>query len=223
MLKLIGLGLLATAMAAPLHAAAEDTVDWVDWTNFAGSVSQNGKTIGVTFTGTALDNTHADWFTGHEGAYITPEVSNAPGTEGILTFVGGDATLHHIHFSEAVKNPYLAIVSLGAANYTSSFNFQNVDSITLISEGAGYFGDGKIEIAGGTVSGEEGHGVVRLNGTFTDLYFTTPVNEYWYGATLGVQVSAVPEPGSWCMLLAGGAMLGMLGRRRRHGTLAQRA
>lgn len=221
MKNLIGLGLLATAMAAPLHAAADDTVDWVDWTNLAGTVTQNGKTVGVTFTGNALDNTHADWFTGYDGAYITPEVTNAPGTEGILTFTGGDTTVHHIHFSEAVTNPYLAIVSLGAKDYASSFNFQNVDSITLISEGQGYYGDGKIEIAGSTVSGEEGHGVVRLNGTFTDLYFTTPVSEFWYGTTIGVPVTAVPEPGTWCMLLAGGAMLGMLGRRRKQGKLPQ--
>lgn len=220
MKNLIGLGLLATAMAAPLHAAAEDTVDWVDWTNFSGTVTQHGKTVDVTFTGQALDNTHANWFNGYDSAYISPEVTNNPGTEGIVTFVGGDTTLHHIHFSEAVTNPYLAIVSLGARDLAASFSFQNVDSITLISEGQGYYGDGSFDINGGTVSGNEGHGVVRLNGTFTDLYFTTPVAEYWYGATVGVQVTAVPEPSTWGMLLAGGAMLGMLGRRRRNDKLA---
>ncbi|QBE67219.1 PEP-CTERM sorting domain-containing protein [Pseudoduganella lutea] len=141
----------------------------------------------------------------------------------MFSFVGGTEVVHHLHFSEAVVNPYLAIVSLGRDGSAATFNFANVSDITLVSEGDGYYGDGELSIAGGTVTGIEGHGVVRLNGSYTDLYFTTPVSEYWYGASFGAAVTAVPEPGTWGMLLAGGAMLGLMGRRRKSDKLQQPA
>lgn len=222
MKKLIGSGLLAAALATSLHASAADTVDWIDWTGLAGSLVQNGNVIDVTFSNDSLGLTHADYFTGYE-AYTSAAVTNGPGTDGMFSFVGGTNVVHHLHFSEAVVNPYMAIVSLGRSGVAASFNFANVSDITLVSEGAGYYGDGELSVAGGTVSGIEGHGVVRLNGTFTDLYFTTPVDEYWYGASFGAPIAAVPEPGTWCMLLAGGAMLGMVGRRRKHGASNQPA
>lgn len=221
--KLIGLGLVAAALAAPLQAFAEDTVDWVNWTGNAGVAVQNGTTVDVTFTNLSLGLTHADYFTGYDGAYISTEVTNGPGTDGMFSFVGGTSAVHHVHFSTDVVNPYLAIVSLGQSGIPASFNFSNVDSMTLISEGAGVYGNGELSISEGTISGIEGHGVVRLNGTFTDLYFTTPVSEYWYGASFGIPVTAVPEPGTWCTLLAGGAMLGLLGRRRRSDKLEPHA
>jgi hypothetical protein len=222
MKKLIGSGLLAAALAAPLYASAADTVDWINWTGLNGTLVQNNQTIDVTFSATSLGLTHADYFTG-EAAYISAEVTNGPGTDGMFSFVGGTDVVHHLHFSEAVVNPYLAIVSLGRDGSAASFNFTNVDSITLVSEGDGYYGDGELSIAGGTVTGLEGHGVVRLNGTYTDLYFTTPTSEYWYGASFGAAVVAVPEPSTWGMLAVGGAMLGMLGRRRRNGKPGQSA
>lgn len=222
MKKLIGSGLLAAALAAPLHVSAADTVDWVNWTGLAGTAVQNGNTVDVTFSETSLGLTHADYYTG-EAAYISSEVTNGPGTDGMFSFVGGTNVVHHLHFSEAVVNPYLAIVSLGSPGLAASFAFSNVGSITLISEGDGYYGDGELSISGGTVTGLEGHGVVRLNGSFTDLYFTTPQNEYWYGASIGIPVVAVPEPGTWGMLAVGVAMLGLLGRRRKNGKLEQSA
>jgi hypothetical protein len=79
-------------------------------------------------------------------------------------------------------------------------------------------------VTGNTVYGKEGNGVVRLNGTFTDLYFTTPVFENWYGAAIGAAtVSAVPEPGTWGMLLAGSTVLALAGRRRRNDTFTRPA
>jgi hypothetical protein len=222
MKKLIGSGLLAAALAAPLSASAADSVDWINWTGLAGTVVQDGNTIDVTFSSNSLGLTHADYFTG-QAAYTSAEVTNGPGTDGMFSFVGGTSAVHHLHFSEAVVNPYMAIVSLGSSGIAASFNFSNASDITLVSEGHGYYGDGELSIAGGTVTGLEGHGVVRLNGSFTDLYFTTPANEYWYGASFGVPVAAVPEPGTWGMLVVGGAMLGMLGRRRRNDKLEQPA
>lgn len=213
MKKLIGCGLLAVTLAAPALASAESIV-WTQWQGETGTLSQIGYTIDVTFTGASIGTTASDYYTGYPQTYISPEVNNGPGTNGTLTFSGGDATVHHISFSEAVFNPYIAFVSLGSGSTPASIDF-GTTSVSLISSGPGPWGAGTATLDGSVLTGYEGNGVVRLNGLFTDIYFTTPQYEFWYGATVGV-VASVPEPGTWAMLLAGGALLGLLGRRR-HG------
>ena len=220
--KSIGRGLAAAVLAAPLCVAAAP-VSWVDWSNFSGTFTQNAQPITVTYTGDANGVSHADYFTAYDSAYLSSEVDNGPADNGFLWFDGGTTQVHHLHFSSAVTNPYLALISLGQTGVEATFDFSNVTSIDLISEGSGQYGNGTLTVSGGVVAGREGHGVVRLNGTFTDLYFTTPVYEYWYGAALGVPVTAVPEPGTWAMLLAGGVMLGLLGRRGRSDTFSRPA
>lgn len=217
MKQLFGLGLLAAALSAPLHAAA-DPVSWINWDgNLAknGTMVQDGKTIEVTYTG-AAGTPHTDYFTRYPDTYLSDEISNGPGTSGFLHLSGGKYALkHHVHFSSAVVNPYIAFISLGASSEAASFIFQDVTSIDLLSEGRGSWGDGELTVVGNTVSGKEGNGVIRLNGTFTDLYFTTPVFENWYGAAIGAAaVSPVPEPGTWGMLMAGSVVLALAGRRR---------
>jgi hypothetical protein len=211
--KLFGYGLLAATLAAPLHASAAD-INWVQWSGTTGTVSQNGVDIDVAFDGASIGTTASNYYSGYPGAYVSAEVGNGPGTNGTLTFSGGNAAVvHHIAFSSAVVDPYIAFVSLGSSSTLASIDFVNADSIDLISSGAGPWGNGTATLAGNVLTGYEGNGVLRLNGTYTDLYFTTPNYEYWYGATVGI-AAAVPEPGTWAMLLAGGALLGLVGRRR---------
>ena len=217
MKQLFGLGLLAAALSTPLHAAA-DPVNWINWNgNVAkhGTMDQDGKTIDVTYTG-AAGTPHTDYFTNFPGTYLSDAVGNGPGTNGFLHLSGGEyAMQHHVHFSSAVVDPYIAFISLGASSQAASFTFQGVASIDLLSEGGGSWGDGELTVVGNTVFGKEGNGVVRLNGTFTDLYFTTPVFENWYGAAIGAAaVSPVPEPGTWGMVLAGSLVVALAGRRR---------
>jgi hypothetical protein len=214
MKKLFGLGLLAATLSVPLHAAA-DPVNWIDWNGKAGTIVQDGKTIDVSYAG-AAGISHTDYFDAFPGTFTSDEVSNIPGSQGFLQLAGGPAALqHHIHFSTAVVNPYVAFLSLGAANNAATFTFEGVNRIDLLSQGNGPWGPGALTISGNVVQGMEGNGVVRLNGTFTDLYFTTPVYEDWYGAAVGAAaVSPVPEPGTFGMLLAGGALLALVGRRR---------
>jgi hypothetical protein len=213
MKKIIGLGLLAAACAN----AYADPVSWTQWNGYTrtGSFTQNGHTVDVTYEGPAFSMSYADLFSGYS-AYQSTEVSNGPGGQGFLQIEGGPNTaVHHLHFSTAVADPYLAIISLGQPGLPATFSFQNVSSIDLVSTGQGAYGNGPLTVTGSVVSGNEGHGIVQLNGVYTDLYFTTPQQEYWYGATFGAPaIAAVPEPGTWAMLLAGGAMLGLVGRRR---------
>jgi PEP-CTERM motif len=223
MKHLFGLGLLAAALSTPLAASA-DPVSWIDWNGKAGTLVQNGKTVDVTYTG-AAGISHSDYFSGYSQAFTSAEVSNGPGSNGFLQLTGGQgAQQHHIHFSSAVVNPYVTFLSLGAFSDPASFTFQDVGSIGLISKGPANWGNGELTVTGNTVFGKEGSGVVRLNGTFTDLYFTTPVYENWYGATFGAAaVAAVPEPGTWGMLLAGGTVLALAGRRRTNRKFTQPA
>ncbi|QGZ40763.1 putative secreted protein with PEP-CTERM sorting signal [Pseudoduganella flava] len=220
MKKAMGIALLASsAILAPLHAYAAQ-VDWVQWnsTGSAGSFSQGGVSIGVTANAQLKGVDYTDYYSAFPGTYLSAAVSNGPGTDGVLQFTGGSSAVHHISFSQAVVNPYIAIISLGQASEQASFDFVDVGNISLISSGPGNWGNGMLRVEGGSVIGEEGSGVIRLSGTFTDLYFTTPVYEDWYGMTVGV-AAAVPEPGTWGMLAAGGAVLGLMGRRRRNDKL----
>ncbi|WP_338769752.1 PEP-CTERM sorting domain-containing protein [Massilia sp. METH4] len=209
-----GPGLLAAVLFTPLAAMA-DPVSWIDWNGKAGSLVQNGATIEVTYTGGA-NISHADYFSGFPGTYVSDEVSNGPGGNGFLQLVGGSSMLqHHIHFSSAVVNPYIALLSVGAGGEAATFTFHDVASIELLSKGSNAWGNGELAVAGNVVSGKEGNGLIRLNGTFTDLYFTTPVYENWYGAAIGAAaVSAVPEPGTWGMLAAGSLVLALARRRQ---------
>lgn len=223
MKKMFGPGLLAATLAVPLHASA-DQVNWIDWNGKAGTIVQDGKTIDVTYEG-AAGVSHADYFAGFPATFTSDEVSNSPGSNGFLQLAGGpSAEYHHIRFSSAVVNPYVTFLSLGANTDAATFTFEGVNDIDVVSKGNGPWGPGSLTVSGNIVSGKEGNGVVRLNGTFTDLYFTTPVYENWYGATVGAaSVSPVPEPGTWGMLLAGGAVLALVGRRRNSGKFTQPA
>ncbi|HEX4165361.1 MAG TPA: hypothetical protein VHZ55_07795 [Bryobacteraceae bacterium] len=54
-------------------------------------------------------------------------------------------------------------------------------------------------VSGNTVLGAEGNGVLRFNGTFSQLTWTNPSFENYYAFTLGVAGQAgpavIPEPG----------------------------
>jgi hypothetical protein len=139
--------------------------------------------------------------------------------------VGGvSEILEEISFDAAVKDPLIAIWSLGSLSTTASFDFINAQGIEFLSGGAdGYIGGQSIVVSGLDVSGQEGSGVIEVLGTFGPgnfLYFTTPDSENYYAFTVGEMTSDVtPEPETLSLfglgLLALPFLRNAIARRRR--------
>ncbi len=216
MKKILSLA-VAVALAAPLSAFAVDTVSWTQWDNVpTGTLMQNSNTVAVTYTGDYFDIDHGNYFYDVPSSFTSAEVTNTPDTAGTIRTVGGNDVMNHIHFSQAVVNPYIAIFSAGQAGQPVSFNFAGVSAgqVSLIAGGTGHWGGQALTQSGTSIWGEEGNGTVKLTGSFTDIYFTTPQYENYYGYTVGAAIAAVPEPGTYAMLMAGLGLLGLVARRK---------
>ncbi|MET3133951.1 hypothetical protein AAKU55_004244 [Oxalobacteraceae bacterium GrIS 1.11] len=218
MKKFIKLG-IAAALIAPLHAMAVPTVNWTSWSSSStGTSAQNAQSINVSYSGDTIGLDHNAYIYDVPSSFTSAEVTNTPGNLGTILMQGGNATINTFHFSHAVVNPYIALFSVGQDSVPVSFNFLNGASFSVLSQGAGHWAGGSLTALPGntTIVGREGNGVLKFNGTFTDISFTTPNSEYYYGATIGLaNVAAVPEPSNYAMLLAGLAGLGLVLRRRR--------
>lgn len=220
MKQLTGAGLLAAALALSANALATTaapapTVSWALWGSTpVATLAQNGKTINVSYDGAQLGISHSNHFS-RLASFTGAEVTNTAGTNGVLRMEGGNRRVNTIRFSQAVYNPYLALVSVGAVNRAVNFEFQNAPSISLLSFGGGDWGGGTLALNGSTLTGQEGNGVLRFNGWFKEISFVTPQYEYWFGATVGAGIAAVPEPSSAAMLLGGLAVAGLVAARRR--------
>ncbi|MBJ7310152.1 PEPxxWA-CTERM sorting domain-containing protein [Rugamonas sp. CCM 8940] len=197
-------------MAAP-------TVNWTLWSDSSsGTTMQNSVSINVSYTGDTIGMDPNPVFYNVPSSFTSAEVPNTPGSNGTILMVGGAATINGFHFDKPVVNPYMAMFSVGQGGVPVSFNFQDGLSFTLLSQGPGNWGGGLLTpSSGSSIVGYEGNGVIKFTGTFTDIRFTTPNGEYYYGATIGVSdIAAVPEPSSYAMLLAGLGLLGWAMRRR---------
>jgi hypothetical protein len=206
------------ACALPFVAGAQ-TVSWTQWTPGTTASGAMGA-VSVQYTGevVALDY-DANYFS-NTTSFTNAEVSNTPGANGAIRLNGatGSNYPNHLHFSAPVTNPYIAMYSVGQGGTPATFDFRNGNdasdgpSITLLSQGPGNWGGGTLSVSGHVVTGEEGNGIVRLNGTFSDVYFWNPNYENYYGFTVGM--AAVPEPSTYAMLLLGLGVLGWAARRR---------
>lgn len=209
---------LAASTLALSGLAHSATIDWNTWTT-NGSGNIGGSTpVTVTYTG-EMSGVYIDypsWTPGTTFADGTV-VSNAPvASNGIVRLVGGGegATVDTITFSQAVTNPVFAIWSLGQGGINASFNFIGATPVLVSGGNSAEYGGSGISVSGNSVFGNEGNGTVQFMGTFTSISWTNPTSEDWYGFNVGIAgVSAVPEPGSVGLLLAGLTLVGLARRR----------
>jgi hypothetical protein len=170
----------------------------------------------VTYTGqwNSID-TNASYFDTVPASFTSPEVTNTPGANGAINMVGGTSDVNTLHFSQPVVDPVIAVYSVGRTNAPVTFNFLDDPSFVIASQGAGYWGGGTLTQSGNSVTGLEGNGLLQFTGTYTDISFTTPVSESFYGFTVGAMATVVPEPETYAMLLAGLGVMGFIARRRK--------
>lgn len=107
--------------------------------------------------------------------------ADGPGsTDLIATSWAGRKT---ITFSQPVTDVYLALISWNgqAATFDRAF--------TVIAEGCGYWGCGKVSTSNGgktVTSPGEFHGILKFAGPIKSLTYTDTTNEYWHGIQIGI-------------------------------------
>lgn len=202
---------LASLLAAlPARAAVYSYVDWTTANVGAGTAEgtitlPDNSTVTVTFEainenltpGTlygAQTNGGAN-FWNPSTPYISPQVENAPPSTDLLQLSGGQNQTYRVTLSEPIKDPIMAIVSLGQGGLACSYDFDS--PFTIVSQGVGYWGGSDTALQalpGDVLEGHEGHGTIQFIGTFSTFSWTVPTPESWHGFTFAIRTTERIEP-----------------------------
>ena len=154
--------------------------------------------------------------------YVSGQVSNPPPACDIVALIGGVNQTYIVTLSEAIKDPIMAVLSLGQPGVTTTYDFDS--PFDIVSQGVGYWGGGPTalsELPGDILSGNEGHGTIQFIGTFNTFSWVVPTPENWHGFTFGIRTTErieptpttpIPEPASVLLLVGGLAAGGVRSR-----------
>jgi MYXO-CTERM domain-containing protein len=194
------------------HASAA-TYSYVDWTEAdvgqgtaSGTISlPDDSTVTVDFVAThangspgSLYGAQVDGGTDYwkpSTPYVSDEVENAPPDPDILQLAGGTDETYTVELSEPIKDPIMALVSLGTPIAIITYDFDS--PFTIVSQGAGYWGGSDTaltQLAGDVLQGAEGHGTIQFIGTFSTFSWTVPLPETWHGFTFAIRTTERLEP-----------------------------
>ncbi len=208
--------LAVTLAAACIHTAASAGPSWIDWATVnTGTLTIGSDVVGVSLTGStplSLDNGTYYYNNANTGG-ISPSGSYGGFQPSDMLQVANTA-FFTLTFSQAVQNPYIALVSVGQGGLPVTYSFDS--NVSVLSSGSNYWGYSGYSVAGNAFTGYEFNGVLQLHGSFTTMHIAVGQPEFWHGFNVGsASVSAVPEPESYALMLAGLGLIGAIVRRRK--------
>ncbi len=212
MKRFLTLGCIVSGLVAPRVGSAA-VYSYVDWTvadvasgTASGTITlPDSSTVQVTFVATtssgAPGTLHGAQVSGGanywlpSAPYLSAEVENAPPDTDLLQLAGGLAETYTVTLSEPIKDPVMAIVSLGQPGLRTTYDFDA--PFEIVSQGVGYWGGSATALTalpGNVLEGYEGHGTLRFIGTFTTFSWGVPTPEVWHGFTFAIRTTERLEP-----------------------------
>jgi hypothetical protein len=105
-----------------------------------------------------------------ESTYLSDSVADGPPPSGMIGVYGDAQLTQTITFSKPVRDPLIAVISLGNASTPCTWTFDAKPAV--LSKGPGLLDqNGSLSASGRALTGVEGNGVVQFSGTFTALSF----------------------------------------------------
>ncbi len=208
--------LAVTLAAAFIHTVASAGPSWIDWTTVnTGTLTIGSNEIGVSLEGSSpMGLNNGSYYYNNAATGGIAPTGTYGGYQPADMLQVSNPSFFTLTFSQAIVNPYIALVSVGQGGVPVTYTFGS--NVSVLSSGSNYWGYSGYTVAGNAFTGKEFNGVLQLQGSFTSMNIAVDQAEYWHGFNVGsAAVSAVPEPESYALMLAGLGLMGAIARRRK--------